>query len=55
MEEFEAALVKLFNEYSLPFELKRYVLKHVATLTELEVLKLKQKEREEQPNEQVSQ
>jgi hypothetical protein len=53
MEEFEAALVKLFNEYSLPFELKRYVLKHVMTLTDIEVLKQKQKE--EQPNEQVSQ
>ena len=34
MEEFETSLINLFNASTLPFEAKRYVLKHVSSMVE---------------------
>jgi hypothetical protein len=52
MEEFEASVIKLFNETPLPFEAKRYVMKHVATLIDVEyrnqIEKLNSKNAEEE-------
>ena len=45
MDEFETTLINLFNESQLPFEAKRYVLKHVYNMVDAkyqaEMLKIK--------------
>jgi hypothetical protein len=51
MEEFENALVDIINNSTLAFEAKRYVVKHIATLMDVEMLKFKIKESEEKPDE----
>jgi len=56
MDDFENALINLINQNPLPFEVKRYVVKHINTLMDFEYWKQisKPKESEEKDGEQVS-
>ena len=53
MEEFEQALIKLFNENSLPLEAKWYIMRHVYILAEAEYRKQKTLQRSKEQNEEV--